>query len=212
MTAPYITVLWNSSSNDTANTGAGEGDSNFKVFDTINDKFSFLGSEAEDQDPNSTKSIFVIPESGSKEIPRQFVNDYSTGKWDRVFLGGSNADDGEGGNNRYVYGAYIDGTTASAPILQAWDSTDHSTYNLEVLGSGTPANSMLKAITTTNGSPGDSWAGTPIAGDSPSYSIALDTGAINSSKMVYWNMRVVVPSTANVFKTNPVLCIYLTYV
>ena len=211
MSAPNVTILWNSSQNDTVNTGGASGDSNWKVLDPLNDRIAFLGSGTSDQDSNSSKSVFTIPESGNKEVPKQFVNDYDQSVWDRVWLAGSNADDGGGGDNRYVYGAYIDGTTASTPVLQAWDTTAHATYVLEVLGSGTPANSMLRAVATTNESPGDSWSGTPLAGDGGSNTIELDTGPIGSSKMVYWNMRLLIPSSANAFSTNPVISLYLTY-
>lgn len=211
MSAPVVTFVWNSSQNDTPNLGGALGDSNWKIFDPINDRFSFLSEETSDQDPNTSKGVFIIPESGSKEVPRQFVNDYSESKWDRVWLGGSNANSGGGGNYRYAYGLYFDGTTSSAPILQAWDSTSHETFDLEVLGSGTPQNSMIRAVVTTNGAPGDSWPGTPLAGGGGANTIALDTGAIMASKMLYWNMRLLVPSTASPFAVNPVLCVYLTY-
>ncbi len=37
MAQPNVTMLWNSSENDTPNTGGSAGDSNFKVFDPQND-------------------------------------------------------------------------------------------------------------------------------------------------------------------------------
>ncbi|HUW49232.1 MAG TPA: hypothetical protein VMW36_10860 [Patescibacteria group bacterium] len=210
MAAPNVTILWNSSQSDVINTGGDSGDSNWKVFDALNDKIAFTGASLTDEAVNTTpKDIFAIPESGSQEVSRQFVNDYDAGQWDRVWLAGSDADQGGGGNTRYVYGAYVDGTTASAPVLQAWDSTTQSTYNLEVLGSGTPSNSMLRAVGTTYGHPGSEWAGTPIAGGSNT--VALDSTALDSAKMVYWNMRMLVPSTSGSFATEPVLVIYMTY-
>lgn len=211
MSAPSITILYNNSNNDTANTGNASGDSNWNILDPVNDKISFVDTTVHDGDSNGSKGIFKIPESGSKEVPKQAINNYSAGVWKRVYLAGSNADDGLGGNYRYVYGVFIDGTTASAPILQAWDSTSHSSYNLQVLGSGTPANSMLRGVATTNSSPGDSWSGIPLAGDGYSNTVALDTGAVTSSKMLYWNMRLLVPSTATSFRVNPILTIYFTY-
>ena len=211
MSAPNITILWNSTNNDTPNTGDAEGDSNFKSLDTVNDQISFLGSGTADQDPTSSKDVFVIPESGSKEVPRQFIKDYSETKWDRVWLGGSDADSGGGGNYQFAYGAFIDGTSASAPVLQAWDSTAHDTINLSVLGSGTPANSMLRAVSTRYSAPGASWSGTPLAGDGGSNTVALDTTAITAPQMIYWNMRLLVPSDASPFAAAPILSIYLTY-
>ena len=211
MSAPTITFLWNSSQNDLPNDGGASGNVNWKVFDALNDNLAFLGEGTGDGDSNSSKDIFVIPESGNKEIPRQFVNDYSESKWDRVWLAGSDADQGGGGNYRYAYGAYIDGTTSSVPVLQSWDSTAHSSFNSEILGSGTPANSMIRGIVTTNSVPGASWAGTPLAGEGGANTLELDTGPVSESKMVYWNMRVLVPSTANPFTSSPIMAIYVTY-
>lgn len=212
MPAPQITILYNHSQNDTPNTGGASGVSGqWKVLDQVNDKISFQGTGTEDLDPNSSKDPFVIPESGSQEVPRIFVNNYSEGRWDRVWLAGSNADQGGGGNYRYAFGVYVDGTTTSAPILQAWDSTAANTKFLEVLGLGSPANSMLRAIVTTNDLAGDRWEGTPLAGNSGSYSLVLDSGPVTLPKMLYWNMRLLVPSTATAFSASPVLCIYMTY-
>jgi len=211
MAAPSITFLWNSSQNDIANGGSDSGDSNWKVFDPLNDKIAFLGNGTNDQDSNESKDIFSIPDSGSEEVPRQFVNDYSEGKWDRIWLAGSDADDGGGGNYRYVFGVYVDGTTSSAPILQAWDSTSLESYDLEILGGGTPANSMLEVISTKDSAPGVEWTGTPMAGDGGLNSVALGSSAITSPTMLYWNQRLVIPSTANAFVVEPVLCLYITY-
>ena len=211
MSAPTISFLWNSSSNNLPNTGAAEGNSNWKKFDPLNDQLSFLGEGTGDGDSNSSKDLFVIPENGSKEIPRQFINDYSESKWDRVWLAGSDADEGGGGNYRYAYGAYIDGTSSSTPVLCGFDSTSHASFNSEILGSGTPGNSMIRGVVTTNSAPGASWAGTPLAGSGGANTIELDTGPITESKMVYWNMRVLVPNTANPFSLSPILSLYITY-
>ena len=211
MSAPTVIFLYNNSQNDTPNTGGASGDDNWKVFQSVNDKLAFLGEDTSDQDPNTSKSVFSIPESGSQEPPRTFVNNYLESRWDRIFLAGSNANQGGGGNYQHVCGFYIDGTTSQAPQLECWDSTSHSTYNLEVLGSGTPANSLIRAISTTDALPGDEWAGTPLAGDGGANSITLTTGAIASSQMVYFNLRLLIPSTANPFAESPVLCLYLTY-
>jgi len=211
MPAPSVTILYNNSRNDLANSGGSDGDANWKPLDAINDRISFLNSTVYDGDSNASRALFKIPESGNVEIPKQCVSRYAEGIWKRVYLAGSDLEDGSGGNYQHVYGAYIDGTSNSAPVLQAWDSTAVSTFALEVLGNGTPANSMIKAIATTDGVPGEEWVGIPLAGDGGDNSIALDDGPVTSPKMIYWNMRMVVPSTASPFAANPILCIYLTY-
>jgi len=211
MAIPNVTFLYNHSLNDVVNSGGASGDGNWEVLDSVNDKISFQGTGTNDGDPNTSKSVFVIPESSSKEIPDQFINDYSESEWAKVYLGGSDANQGGGGNNRYVYGVYIDGETSSAPALQAWDDDDHASYDLEVLGSGTPASSMVRAIATTNGAPGSEWAGTPLAGAGVSNSILLDIAALSGAKMLYWNMRLLIPYTANPLATFPVLSVYFMY-
>jgi hypothetical protein len=211
MPAPIITFLYNHSRNNSPNANYASGDSNWKPMDPVNDEITFLSEEVEDGDPITSKSPFSIPETGSQEASRVFVRNYTTGKWDRVWLAGSNADQGGGGNYKYAFGAYIDGTSQSSVILQAWDSTSRSSYNLQVLGAGTPANSMLRAVSTTNGSPGDEWAGTPIAGDGALNTVALTTGGLENPQMVYFNVRLLVPSTATPFADEPVMCLFLTY-
>lgn len=211
MGAPNISFVYNNSQNDVPNSGNASGDSNFKVLDPVNDQIAFLGEETEDGDPITSKNPFSIPDTGSQEAPRQFVRNYASGTWDRIWLGGSNADQGGGGNYRYAYGAYIDGTSQSAIVLQAWDSTSRETSYSQVLGSGTPANSMIRAVSTTDSSPGDEWSGTPLAGDGPSNTVALTSGGIESSQMVYFNIRLLVPYTATPFSSEPVVCLYMTY-
>ena len=211
MGSPTIVFLYNHSENNIANSGGASGDSNWEIFDSINDKLAFLGSDTDDLDANTSKSVVSIPESGSQEAPRTFVDNYKESRWDRIWLAGSNADQGGGGNYRYSLGFYIDGTTSSAPVLQAWDSTSHSSYNLQVLGSGTPNNSMIRAISTTNGVPGNEWAGTPLAGDGGANTVTLTTGAVGSSQMVYFNLRLLIPSTATAFSEEPVLTLYFTF-
>jgi len=211
MPAPNIVILYNNSSNHQQNNGYSEGDDNWKILDPINDRIAFLASTVEDGDSTGTKDVFKIPESGSVEVPKQCIKDYNEGIWKRIYLAGSNADSGFGGNYRYAYGVYVDGTSNSAPVLQAWDSVSLTTYTSEVLGGGIPANSMIKAVVTTNAAPGDEWEGTPLAGDGVLNSVLLDTGPIVNSKMLYFNLRLVVPSSASAFAANPVLCTYFTY-
>jgi len=211
MSSPTVIFLYNHSQNNLPNTGGAAGNANWKVFDSVNNKLAFLGEETDDGDPNSSKSIFSIPESGSREAPRQFVNNYKESRWDRIWLAGSNANQGGGGNYRYAYGFFIDGTTSQAPALQVWDSTSHETYNLQVLGGGTPANSLIRAISTTVAAPGDLWAGTPMAGSGGANSILLAAAAIGAPQMVYFNLRLLVPYTVSPLSNEPVICLFLTY-
>ena len=211
MAAPIVTFLYNNSQNNTPNTGGSSGDSNWKVFNPINDKLSFLGPGTNNDDPTTSKSVFTIPDSGNKEATQIFINQYIESKWKKVWLAGSNADSGGGGDYRYALGFYIDGTTTSSPVLQAWDSTSHSSISLQVLGGGTPANSMIRVVSGELSAPGDSWSGTPLAGDGFANTIALKSASLDSPYMAYFNVRLLVPSVATPFAEEPVLCLYLTY-
>lgn len=54
-----------------------------------------------------------------------------------------------------------------------------------------PINSMIKAVRTTDGAPGENWAGTPIAG-ALNY-IELDTAPLSSAKDLYCNLKIKIP-------------------
>jgi hypothetical protein len=200
MAKPNVTWLYNNTVNDGANTGnasggAGDGSSNWVVIDLTNDKIMFLDSQQTDGDSRTgTKYPVIIPDAGSTEAPKTFVDDYSAGIFDQVPLAGTSAGGQSGGNTRYVFAIYFDGATAGIPYLEAWDTNAHSTYADDFLGGGTPASSTLKAITTTNAVPGSTtWAGTPLAGTSNR--IELDTAALSGAKNLYFNIHQDIPST-----------------
>ena len=99
---------------------------------------------------------------------------------------------GMGINKRYSFCFSFDGATATIPTLEAWDDDTHTTYAKHVLGNGTPANSMVKAVKTTDALPGASWAGTAIAG--LSNRIELDSAALSGAKDLYANIKNVIPA------------------
>jgi hypothetical protein len=200
MAKPNTTWLYNNTANDGVNTGnasggAGGGSSNWVVIDLVNDKFMFLDSQQTDGDSRTgAKYPVIIPQSSSIEAPKTFIDDYSAGIFDQVFLAGTTAGGQNGGDTRYVFAIYFDGATAGIPYLECWDSSAHSTATDAFLGGGTPANSTLIAITTTNAAPGSAtWTGTPLAGTSSR--ISLDTAALTGAKNLYYNMKQVIPST-----------------
>lgn len=106
---------------------------------------------------------------------------------------------GMGENKRYVFAFSFDGATASEPEISAWDDDTHLTTNLNVLGAGTPANSMVKGVCTTASLPGASWAGAAIAGANV---LLLNNGngtlsALGSgetSQELYANIKIVIPA------------------
>jgi hypothetical protein len=200
MTLPNTYWLFNNTANDGANTGnasggAGDASSNWVVIDLTNDSIMFLDDQQTDGDGRAgTKYPLIIPDAGSLEAPKTFVDDLSAGIFDQVPLAGTTAGGQSGGNTRYVFAIYFDGATAGIPTLEAWDSNTHATSADDFLGGGTPANSTLKAITTTNAAPGSAtWAGTPLAGTGSR--ISLDTAALAGAKNLYFNIKQVIPYT-----------------
>lgn len=216
MAKPNLTWLWNSTTNDGANTGnasggAGGSSSNWVVMDTVNDRLMFLDSQQLDGDSRTgAKFPAIIPSSSSIEVPKTFIDDNSVGIFDQVPLAGTTAGGQSGGDKRYVFGIYFDGATAGVPYLEAWNDNTHALANNAFLGAGTPANSTLKAIATTNAAPGSAtWAGTPLSGTDSR--IALDTAALAAAKNVYWNMKQNIPSTFTPQSTTSIVltCRYL---
>ena len=116
------------------------------------------------------------------------MKDNSASIFDQVPLAGTTAGAQSGGDTRYVFAIYFDGATAGIPYLEAWNDNTHAASDHDFLGSGTPANSSIKAITTTNAVPGSAtWAGTGLAGTSSR--ISLDTAALTGAKNLYFNIK-----------------------
>lgn len=200
MALPNTYWLYNDTANDGENTGnasggAGGSSSNWVVIDLTNDSILFLDTQQLDgNDRSGIKYPLIIPDSGSLEAPKTFVDDYSATIFDQVPLAGTTEGEQSGGNTRYVFAIYFDGATAGIPTLEAWDDDDHETAVDDFLGGGTPADSTLRAVATTNGVPGSAtWAGTPLSGTDSR--IELDTAALSGAKNLYFNIKQVIPST-----------------
>ena len=121
---------------------------------------------------------------------------------------------GMGLNKRYVYGFSFDDATASEPVLEAWDNSDHDSTDNHVLGAGTPANSMVKAVCTTVALPGASWVGTAIAGANTlnlnNGNGALAAPASGETTELYANVKIVIPAafSAPAIETFTLTCRY----
>lgn len=200
MSLPNTYWLFNNTVNDGENTGnatggAGGASSNWVVIDLANDTILFLDDQQNDGDPNNgTKYSVLIPDSGSIEAPKTFIDDYSESIFDQAPLAGTTNGEQSGGDTRYVFAIYFDGATAGIPTLEAWNDNTHAAADDDFLGGGTPADSTLLAIATTNGAPGSAtWAGTPLSGTDSR--IELDTAALSAAKNLYFNIKQVIPST-----------------
>jgi hypothetical protein len=216
MAKPSVNILVNTSTNDVECSNP-SGDSNF-VLVASGDYVGWRDSQQVDGDPLTGEAHpVIIPGTGSIEAPKTFLLDQSEGEYDQIPLAGSDQGGQSGGNTRYVFAAYFSGATATVPYLEAWDDNTHSTIVSRPLGNGTPSASVFRGIATTNAAPGaTNWSGTPLAGGT-SNRIALDTGALSAAKYLYWNLRMVIPSTASAWpvvswtNTSMVFTIHYTY-
>lgn len=215
MAKPNVTWLFNDTTNDGVNSGnasggAGGSSSNWVVLDLTNDKLMFLDTQQTDGDSRTgTKYPAIIPSSSSIEVPKTFIDDYSAGIFNQVPLAGTTAGGQSGGDKRYVFAIYFDGATAGIPTLEAWNTSDHAAADNAFLGGGTPANSTLRAIATTNAAPGSAtWAGTPLSGTDSR--ISLDTAALTGAKNLYFNIHQDIPSTFTA-QTNTSIVLALRY-
>lgn len=139
----------------------------------------------------------IIDELSAVTVPLCLLMDYSHN------VGGSYYTHevvGMGDNKQYVFDFSFNGATATEPRLEAWDDSSHTTVNAHVLGNGTPASSMVKAVATTYALPGAGWAGTPIAGVSNVLLLNAGNGALpvlgtgETSHELYANIKIVIPA------------------
>lgn len=216
MAQPNTTWLFNDTANDGTNTGnatggAGGSSSNWVVIDLTNDALAFCSEQQTDGDAISgTRYPVVIPDAGSNEAEKTFIKDNSTTFYEQVLLAGTTAGGQNGGNTQYVFAIYFDGSTAGAPYLEAWDDNTHAASDHDFLGGGTPADSSLIGITTTNAVPGSAtWAGTPLAGLTSR--LTLDTAPLSAAKNMYFNLKQLVTNGTHSPGTTTDLVLTLRY-
>jgi len=193
MPLPSVTILANISTNDVACSNPA-GDTNFMVVDT-GDLLAWRDAQQLDGDAYSGVKYPVIrPSAGSLEAPKTFIVDDSADEYVQVPLAGTTAGVQDGGNTRYVFAAYVSGATAGIPYLECWNTNQHALADNAFLGDGTPANSTIRAIATTNAAPGSAtWSGTPMSGTDSR--IALDAAALSGAQYLYWNAKMNISST-----------------
>lgn len=188
---------------------------NWVEMDLVNDKLIFSSGSAAVIDgadtPNNTElnEAATIIQLTDTEIDKLFLLDFSdTGQeLKELPLAGST-------DTQYVINLEFDGPTASEPTFESYDDNSHTTANLNVLGAGTPANSMIKAVLTTGGSPGAAWTGTTIAGSLAPNILELNGGggALGGATDVYVNIQIVIPASfATPFTETPILTVRYTF-
>jgi hypothetical protein len=172
----------------------------FIVMDLVNDYLIWTaGSVAvadgadEPSEAELNEASTIIDPSNPVEVEKCLIYDDSEG------AGTLRDIDNMGENERYVFGFSFDGDTASEPQLEAWDDTNHDSTDFHVLGAGTPANSMIKAVCTTVGLPGSAWSGSALAGASNVLLLNNGSGAVSvpsgqSTVETYCNLKIVIPA------------------
>lgn len=170
-----------------------------------NDKFIFSNGndvvadgEAIPSETDLIQAGVIVSPTTKIIIPKYFLSDVSAGIIKQIHNAGDN-------NKQYVFAFDFDGATASEPVLEVWDDITLSTTNYNILGLGTPNNSWVWGITTTDGLPGSSWIGdTPsvgskLAGSSSGHFLWLnnENGALSGAKTLYCQLKIIIPAGIN---------------
>ena len=148
----------------------------------------------------------VVLDGSEQTFPFYFLNDASVALLKEIFLMGE-------GNYRYVLAFDFDALTVSEPVLEAWDDSSLNTVASVILGEGTPAFSWIKGVVTTDGLPGVSWAGIPMAGSSDGNFLNLnnEAGALSGAKTLYCQLKGVIPaSQSDAGASTPVIVVKWT--
>lgn len=217
MAEPGVFFFMNSGSGDSTAHEAGSGandDWTAITTGSAGHTLVFTGDGIDDGDTTGSRDTVIIPAAGSIEVGKTFIDNGSI--VDQVPLAGTDQGSQNGGDNQYVFCIYFDGATASAPYLEMWDDSNHNTITDSFLGAGTPANSSVKGIVTTEGSPGSAnWVGhanqVNMAGSTNR--LDLNTGSVigSAGKNVYWNQCIRILSTQSPAAETPVTAVRFTY-
>lgn len=189
---------------------------NWVQLDLANDKLIWSAGSAAVIDGADTPSNVELDDAATiiqvtdVEIDKLFLLDFSDVgvELKEIDLAGST-------DTQFVINFSFDGATITEPTLEGFDDNTHSTADALVLGNGTPADSMLKAVLTTLSSPGAAWVGTPIAGAVLPNILELNggSGALGGPAELYINIKVLIPASfPTAFSETPVLTVRYTFV
>jgi len=190
-----LTIYANTGSSDVE---VGTSGSDWTAIDVDNDRLIFSAGSTAVADGQASPSDTQLNSAGTLlytghpeiTVDKYFLDDNNAGILKEIHNMGE-------GNYRYVIGCSFDGATASEPRLEVWDDADLDSVDNVSLGSGTPANSFFRGITTTDALPGASWSGSRLAGSSDGYFLFLNNlnGALSGADVLYFQMKIVIPST-----------------
>jgi hypothetical protein len=230
MAAPTVTFWANVSTNDynpnssdpsLQNRCTGVETLSWKQITLAQTTLVFTGVGVQSGEPSGTRDPIIIPASGSVESPKTFLDVSATvgGGMYQVPLAGTTAGRQNGGGHIAVFAVYFSGATAGPPFLEYWDTDTLTTTQYQCLGGGTPNNSYIwgHACQETNTVPQtypDNWTGTPLAGGGANrlklYPTAIPT-VQGGGSACYYNLKVVIPYTAQPFNESPVCVLRYTY-
>lgn len=189
---------------------------NYVQMDLANDKLIWSAGSAAIIDGADTPTNIELDDAATiiqvtdVEIDKLFLLDFSDVGVELKEIDLAGSDD-----NQFVINFSFDGPTTTEPTLEGFDDNTHTSANLLVLGNGTPANSMIRAIVTTAGLPGAAWVGTPIAGASAPNVLELNGGggALGGAAELYVNIKVLIPGNfPSPFSETPNLTIRFTFI
>lgn len=189
---------------------------NYVLMDLANDKLIWSAGSVAVADGQDTPTNIELDDAATiiqatdVEVDKLFLLDFSDVgvELKEINLAGST-------DTRFVINFSFDGPTATEPTLEAYDDNTHTTANLLVLGNGTPANSMIRAVLTTAGLPGAGWLGTPIAGAVLPNILELNggAGALVGAAEIYVNIKALIPGNfPTPFSETPVLTTRFTFI
>jgi len=189
---------------------------NYILMDLANDKLIWSAGSAAVIDGADTPTNIELDDAATiiqatdVEIDKLFLLDFSAVgvELKEIDLAGST-------DTRFVINFSFDAATTTEPTLEAFDDNTHTTANINVLGAGTPANSMVRAVLTTAGLPGAAWVGTPIAGAALPNILELNggSGALVGADELYANIKVLIPGNfPTPFSETPVLTVRYTFI
>lgn len=211
MPQPNVYWFYNQGTNDVAKTAGSGEDSNFKAITPgAGHALVWMGQEAMDGAVAGTRDNILVPDSGSVEFDKTFIDNGTT--IEQVPLAGTDKGKQSGGDKRYVFCIHIDGPTTGPVYLEVWDDSNHNTTTGKVLGSGTPANSFIKGINTTSAAPVNAdWVANNehknMAGSADANRLILSAVALTGPTNLYFNLAIRVPAGAGPFNANPVFAL-----
>lgn len=220
MSEPVLTFAFNFAGADAPWSYTGSGNTNidgYRAIDPNTDLLvwtggGILGALPTPTTTSGSRDATIRPSVSSFVIPQLFVEQ------DIMYhaaLVGHNT-------NRYTMAVRIDGTATSNLYLEAWDSSDFSTTDLEILTgtANSSNNSYVNAIMTTDAEPpwGPGWSGSDSGAAylrGTEYRVGLGGSKLVSGEItdatVYYNIYIRLQTDCATWHSTPILAFRYLY-